>query len=275
MLRSVSPCTARCYRLPTARAPPWPPFEGVLTDIDETRLHRRPADRRGLRGAGGAEKGGPAGHAGHRPAGRLVRPHRPLLAGRCRGGRERRLLDVARPTRQRKLRTRFVQTRGRARRRPAAARGGARPTCCARCRGRASPPTSPIALADLAIDFCEDVPPLPPADVDRIVAIFERAWRPRQGELDPRQRLVRRLRQAHHQPADDGASCSASISRRDRRSATSSRAIRPTTRRCSASFPMPWAWPTCATSPARHGRTCRAGSPRRGPARASSSWRAR
>jgi HAD superfamily hydrolase (TIGR01484 family) len=27
---------------------------------------------------------------------------------------------------------------------------------------------------DLAIDFCEDVPRLPPADVDRIVAIFER-----------------------------------------------------------------------------------------------------
>ena len=28
--------------------------------------------------------------------------------------------------------------------------------------------------ADLAIDFCEDVPPLPPAAVERIVAIFER-----------------------------------------------------------------------------------------------------
>ncbi|MEZ0169752.1 HAD family hydrolase [Microvirga sp. TS319] len=29
-------------------------------------------------------------------------------------------------------------------------------------------------LADLAVDFCEDVPPLPESDVDRIVAIFER-----------------------------------------------------------------------------------------------------
>ena len=83
----------------------------------------------------------------------------------------------------------------------------------------------------------------------RIVQIFERARRARQGELDPRQRLVRRLRQAHDQPADDGASCSASISRRDA-TAMSSPAIRPTTRRCSASFPTPWAWPTCATSPA-------------------------
>ena len=31
----------------------------------------------------------------------------------------------------------------------------------------------PFRLADLAIDFCEDVSPLPRADVDRIVAIFE------------------------------------------------------------------------------------------------------
>lgn len=30
-------------------------------------------------------------------------------------------------------------------------------------------------VADLAIDFCEDVPPLPRSDVDRIVAIFEEA----------------------------------------------------------------------------------------------------
>jgi hypothetical protein len=29
--------------------------------------------------------------------------------------------------------------------------------------------------ADLAIDYCEDVPPLPPAAVDRIVALFEEA----------------------------------------------------------------------------------------------------
>jgi HAD superfamily hydrolase (TIGR01484 family) len=29
--------------------------------------------------------------------------------------------------------------------------------------------------ADLAIDFCEDVPPLPPAAIDRIVALFEEA----------------------------------------------------------------------------------------------------
>ncbi|MBS0537501.1 MAG: HAD-IIB family hydrolase [Proteobacteria bacterium] len=32
----------------------------------------------------------------------------------------------------------------------------------------------PYRLADLAVDFCEDVPPLPAADIDRVVAIFER-----------------------------------------------------------------------------------------------------
>lgn len=33
----------------------------------------------------------------------------------------------------------------------------------------------PYRVADLAIDFCEDVPPLPEAEVDRIVSIFEKA----------------------------------------------------------------------------------------------------
>jgi len=33
----------------------------------------------------------------------------------------------------------------------------------------------PYREADLAIDFCEDVPPLPPAQVARIVALFEEA----------------------------------------------------------------------------------------------------
>ena len=32
----------------------------------------------------------------------------------------------------------------------------------------------PYRLADLAVDFCEDVPPLSRADIERIVAIFER-----------------------------------------------------------------------------------------------------
>ena len=33
----------------------------------------------------------------------------------------------------------------------------------------------PYRLADLAVDFCEDVPALPESEIDRIVAIFERA----------------------------------------------------------------------------------------------------
>ena len=40
--------------------------------------------------------------------------------------------------------------------------------------GAAVASDQPYRLADLAIDFCEDVPPLPRTDIDRIVAIFER-----------------------------------------------------------------------------------------------------
>lgn len=53
--------------------------------------------------------------------------------------------------------------------------------------------------ADLAIDFCEDVPPLSREAVQEIVECFTRA-RHRQDQFDPCQRLVRRLRQARHEP---------------------------------------------------------------------------
>ena len=183
---------------------------------------------------------------------------RPLLAGRRRGGRERRLLDVARRTRRASSGRASCRTRPSV---PTAAAGWRRcaPRCCATCRARASPRTSPIALADLAIDFCEDVAAAAPCRHRAHREDLRGARRPRQGELDPRQRLVRRLRQAHHQPADDGRAVRRR-SRSQRATATSSPAIRPTTRRCSASSPMPWAWPTCATSPPTW-TTCRAGSP--------------
>jgi HAD superfamily hydrolase (TIGR01484 family) len=41
--------------------------------------------------------------------------------------------------------------------------------------GAAVSADQPYREADLAIDFCEDVPPLPQADIDKIVAIFEQA----------------------------------------------------------------------------------------------------
>lgn len=41
--------------------------------------------------------------------------------------------------------------------------------------GTALASDQPYRIADLAIDFCEDVPPLPESEVDRIVAIFEKA----------------------------------------------------------------------------------------------------
>ena len=68
--------------------------------------------------------------------------------------------------------------------------------CSPRFRERPSPPTNRIREADLAIDFCEDVPPLPRSEVLKIVAIFERFGATAKISLHPRQRLVRRLRQA-------------------------------------------------------------------------------
>ncbi|MGO4707303.1 HAD-IIB family hydrolase [Microvirga sp. 2MCAF38] len=41
--------------------------------------------------------------------------------------------------------------------------------------GSALASDQPYRIADLAIDFCEDVPPLPESEVDRIVSIFEKA----------------------------------------------------------------------------------------------------
>jgi HAD superfamily hydrolase (TIGR01484 family) len=73
----------------------------------------------------------------------------------------------------RKLRTRFVQSdaeRADGRRRLE--------TVCAdvlrEVPGSGVASDQPYRLADLAIDFCEDVPPLPRSEVERIVAIFER-----------------------------------------------------------------------------------------------------
>ena len=72
-----------------------------------------------------------------------------------------------------KLRTRFIQSeaeRADGRRRLEAVRADVLkevPGC-----GIAS--DQPYRLADLAVDFCEDVPALPAADVQRIVKIFER-----------------------------------------------------------------------------------------------------
>ena len=172
---------------------------------------------------------------------------------------------------QAELRTRFVQSeaeRADGRRRLEAVRA----EVLREVPGAGIASDQPYRLADLAIDFCEDVPPLPRAEIERIVAIFERAWRARQGELDPRQRLVRRLRQAHHQPADDGASCSASISRRDARRYVFS-GDSPNDAPMFGFFPNAVGVANVRDFADRHGRTCRAGSPRRARARASSSWR--
>jgi len=73
----------------------------------------------------------------------------------------------------RKLRTRFVQSDGEradGRRRLEAV--GA--DVLREVPGAGIASDQPYRLADLAIDFCEDVPPLPRPEVERIVAVFER-----------------------------------------------------------------------------------------------------
>jgi hypothetical protein len=72
-----------------------------------------------------------------------------------------------------RLRTRFIQSdaeRADGRRRLESVRADV----LREVTGTAIASDQPYRLADLAIDFCEDVPPLPRADVERIVAIFKR-----------------------------------------------------------------------------------------------------
>lgn len=73
----------------------------------------------------------------------------------------------------RKLRTRFIQSeaeRADGRRRLEAVRADV----LREVPGTGIASDQPYRLADLAVDFCEDVPALPAGEVDRIVAIFER-----------------------------------------------------------------------------------------------------
>jgi HAD superfamily hydrolase (TIGR01484 family) len=73
----------------------------------------------------------------------------------------------------RKLRTRFIQSdeeRAAGRRRLEAVRSDV----LREVPGAGIASDQPYRLADLAIDFCEDVAPLPRGEVERIVAIFER-----------------------------------------------------------------------------------------------------
>ena len=167
-----------------------------------------------------------------------------------------------------KLRTRFVQDeaeRADGRRRLEAVRA----QVLRDVPGAGIASDQPYRAADLAIDFCEDVPPLPHAEIVHIVRIFEahgahakvssihvNGWFGDYDKLTTSRLMMREL---------------FGVDLEAERERYVFRAIRPTTRRCSASFPMPWAWPTCATSPPTW-TTCRAGSRRRARARASSSW---
>jgi HAD superfamily hydrolase (TIGR01484 family) len=147
-------------------------IQGVLTDIDET-----------VSTAGHLTAEAYAAMAALKQAGLLVIPVTGRPAGWC--DLITRLWPVDAVVGEngafwmwhdheaRKLRTQFVQSdaeRADGRRRLETVRADV----LREVAGAAVASDQPYRLADLAIDFCEDVPPLPRADVDRIVAIFER-----------------------------------------------------------------------------------------------------
>lgn len=74
---------------------------------------------------------------------------------------------------EKRLRTRFIQSdaeRAEGRRRLELVRS----EMLQEVPGAGIASDQPYRLADLAVDFCEDVPPLPAADIKRIISIFER-----------------------------------------------------------------------------------------------------
>jgi HAD superfamily hydrolase (TIGR01484 family) len=146
-------------------------IEGVLTDIDET-----------LSTAGHLTEGAYGALAALKSAGFLVIPVTGRPAGWCDHIARFWPVDAVvgengafwmwHDAKTRKLCTRFVQSddeRAEGRRRLEALRAEIMREVPA--AGIAS--DQPYRLADLAIDFCEDVPALPRAEVERIVRIFE------------------------------------------------------------------------------------------------------
>ena len=222
-------------------------IRGVLTDIDDTLTTDGKLTAEAYAALERLQRGGHARGAGHRAAGRLVRPHRAHVAGRRRGRRERRVLFP--------LSTHAAQARAALRGSDDASARDKRARLARDRRARSSRAVPGCALAsdqpyretDLAIDYCEDVPPLPLAAVERIVALMRAAgltakvssihvngWFGDYDKLAMTRTPVRRA--FRHRP------------RQAEPRAASSPATRRTMRRCSASSRTRSAWPTCGGS---------------------------
>ena len=208
-------------------------IRGVLTDIDDTLTTRRRADRvaRTRRSSACARR---AGSSFPSPAARRAGAITSRACGRSTPSSARTARSTCATTRPgasscvaSSMPTRSARNAARAARGHRRARSSRRP-------GRALASDQHYRETDLAIDYCEDVPPLPRAAVDRIVALMQARGHDGQGELDPRQRLVRRATTSSRRRGRCCARCSASISTPSA-SASSSSATRRTTRRCSRS----------------------------------------
>ena len=110
-----------------------------------------------------------------------------------------------------KLGKRFVDDAATRAPTPRAARRASRERILAEVPGSAIASDQPYRETDLAIDYCEDVPPLAARSGGAHRRAHARGRPDREGQLDPRQRLVRRLRQARRRRARSSPSASASI----------------------------------------------------------------
>ena len=210
-------------------------MRGVLTDIDDTLSTHGRLTAQAYAAMERLRAAGLLRDPDHRPTGRLVRSHRADVAGRCGGRRERRVLHAPR-RRARRLARRFVATKPtrRAIARDSSTIAERYPARGARRRAGVGPAVPRNAISrSISAKTCRA---LPRDAIDRIVALMERGGHDRQGELDPRQRLVRHVRQA----GDDANACSprhSASTSMPSATASSSSAIRRTTRRCSSIFP--------------------------------------
>ena len=201
---------------------------GVLHRHRRHAHHRRRDHRRCAGGARRPARRRPARHSHHRPPGRLER------AVRARSGRStpswRRTARVApgRDDGRRQLRKLYQQDDAARRRQLRAHAAGARSASL-----REVPGAALVARQRRPRDRHRDRPqrvraPLPPDAVERVVALMRERRHERHRELDPRQWLVRRARQAGGR-ALDRARAARPRPRQPSSTAGSTSATRPTT----------------------------------------------
>ncbi len=227
-----------------------PAIRGVLTDIDDTLIDRRARHGAGVRARSNAcaarassssrsPAGPPAGATTSRACGRSTRSSARTARSTC-----------ATTTQRASSTRRFVDDERDAAARPRSGSPAIGETILRAVPGCALASDQHYRETDLAIDYCEDVAAAAARGRRSHRRADARRGHDRQGQLDPRQRLVRQLRQADDDAHAAARRCSASISTPNATHSSSS-AIRRTMHRCSRSSRIRSASPTCGGSPDR------------------------